>query len=120
MTGGNTFFLLQWLKKTGADKIIVEQIGLGKLYIGESAGAIVLSPHLDYIKAMDDSTKGPELKTFDALNILTFYPLPHYQSVPFAEAVEVIILQYKPTLDLRPFSNAQAIFVNGNECTFVE
>lgn len=44
VTGGNTFFLLQWLKKTGADRIIVEQIGLGKLYIGESAGAIVLSP----------------------------------------------------------------------------
>ena len=34
VTGGNTFFLLQELRKTGADKIIETQIMAGKLYIG--------------------------------------------------------------------------------------
>ena len=36
-TGGNTFFLLQELKRKGVDKIISKQVKLGKLYIGESA-----------------------------------------------------------------------------------
>jgi len=43
ISGGNTFFLLQELQRTGADKIISRQIEAGKLYIGESAGAIVLN-----------------------------------------------------------------------------
>ncbi|WP_252346614.1 Type 1 glutamine amidotransferase-like domain-containing protein, partial [Listeria monocytogenes] len=34
VTGGNTFFLLQELKRTGADKLILEEIAKGKLYIG--------------------------------------------------------------------------------------
>ena len=43
ITGGNTFFLLQELKRKGVDKIISKQVKLGKLYIGESAGAMI--PH---------------------------------------------------------------------------
>ncbi|MDU8954078.1 MAG: Type 1 glutamine amidotransferase-like domain-containing protein, partial [Streptococcus sp.] len=43
VTGGNSFFLLQELRRSGADKIIVEEIDKGKVYIGESAGAVVLS-----------------------------------------------------------------------------
>ena len=50
ITGGNTFFLLQELKKTGADKIIIDEINKGKLYIGESAGAIVTSANVEYAK----------------------------------------------------------------------
>ncbi|MCS2669037.1 Type 1 glutamine amidotransferase-like domain-containing protein [Bacteroides fragilis] len=34
ITGGNTFFLLQELKRKGVDKIISKQVKLGKLYIG--------------------------------------------------------------------------------------
>ena len=41
IAGGNTFFLLQELKRTGADRLIAEEVNRGKLYIGESAGAIV-------------------------------------------------------------------------------
>ena len=49
VTGGNTFFLLQELKKAGADKLIKEQISAGKIYIGESAGAMILSPNIEYV-----------------------------------------------------------------------
>ncbi|MEG1408151.1 MAG: Type 1 glutamine amidotransferase-like domain-containing protein, partial [Ruthenibacterium sp.] len=48
ITGGNTFFLLQELKRTGADLIITEQVNKGKLYIGESAGAMITSPNIEY------------------------------------------------------------------------
>lgn len=115
VTGGNVFFLLQELKKTGADRIIVEQIMAGKLYIGESAGSVILSPNIEYIKDMDDPNAAPELDDFEALNIVDFYPLPHKNSFPFEETVEEIISKYQASLLLEPFSNSQAILICGDK-----
>ena len=52
-TGGNSFFLIDQLRKTGVDKRLKEQIEDGKLFIGESAGAIICAPTITYIKRMD-------------------------------------------------------------------
>ena len=51
--GGNTFFLLQELKRSGADKIIAQEVAKGKFYIGESAGAIAACPDIGYSAVMD-------------------------------------------------------------------
>ena len=53
VTGGNSFFLLQELKKSGAAQVLIDEINQGKLYIGESAGAIVLTNSIVYIERMD-------------------------------------------------------------------
>ena len=113
ITGGNTFFLLQELRKSGADKIIRDQIDSGKLYIGESAGSMIVSPNIEYAKGMDNYKKAPELESFTALSIVDFYPLPHHTNFPFKKAVEKIISEYESELKLYPISNSQAILVNG-------
>jgi dipeptidase E len=113
VSGGNTFYLLQELKNTGAGKIISEQISVGKLYIGESAGSMIVSPNIEYAKDMDSCKKAPNLNTFDALNIIDFYPLPHYTNFPFKKAVEKVISKYESVLTLYPISNSQVIQVNG-------
>lgn len=115
ISGGNTFFLLQELKRKGADKIIAEQIELGKLYIGESAGSMVVSPNIEYVKVMDDPKAAPDLVTYSALNVIDFYPVPHHTNFPFAKAVEKIISTYGSELALYPISNSQAILVNGED-----
>lgn len=115
VSGGNTFFLLQELKRTGADKLIVEQIELGKLYIGESAGSMVVSPNIEYVKDMDNCKKAPDLDTFGALNIIDFYPVPHHTNFPFAKTVEKIIATFSADLNLYPMNNSQAILVNGQD-----
>jgi len=115
VTGGNTFFLLQELKKTGADKLIIEQINLGKLYIGESAGSMILSPNIEYVKDMDNHEEAPELTGFNALNVVDFYPLPHHTNIPFKKTVEKIISKYESDLPLKPISNSKAILVNGDD-----
>ena len=119
ITGGNTFFLLQELKKTGADKIIIEQIEKGKTYIGESAGSIIMSPNIEYVKDMDDCRKAPELSDLSALHVVDFYPLPHHTNFPFKKAVEKIIAGYGEQLTLYPISNSQAITVKGAEVRVV-
>lgn len=115
LSGGNTFFLLQELRRTGADSVILEQIKTGKLYIGESAGSMVVSPDINYVKDMDDCNVATSLKTFAALNVIDFYPLPHYTNFPFVNAVETIISKYGSEMALYPISNSQAILVNGTE-----
>lgn len=113
ISGGNTFFLLQELKRTGADKIIVDEVSKGKAYIGESAGAIIASPNVECAKDPDDRGKAPDLNSFDALNLPDFCPLPHHTNFPFKKAVEKMISKYAGELKLYPISNSQAILVEG-------
>ncbi len=115
ITGGNTFFLLQEMKRTGADKVISQQINAGKTYIGESAGSIVLSCNIEYVKDMDDFTIAPNIGTFSSLGMIDFYPLPHHTNFPFKESVESIISSYEGKMDLCPISNTQVIVVRGDK-----
>ena len=43
VTGGNTFFLLQEMNKSGAGDLVKAQINAGKLFIGESQWKITAS-----------------------------------------------------------------------------
>lgn len=111
VTGGNTFFLLQELKRTMTDKIILDEVNSGKLYIGESAGTMIASANIEYAKGMDSVKKAPNLEDFDALRLVEFYPVPHYESAPFKKVAQKIIDTYSPTLNLLPISNHDAILV---------
>ncbi len=115
VTGGNTFFLLQELKRTGADKLILEEIAKGKLYIGESAGAVITSPNISYIQSMDSVKKATNLTNYDALNLVDFSILPHYNNVPFKEVTQKIVTDYAGKSTMRPISNQEAIFVRDKE-----
>lgn len=112
VAGGNTFFLLQELRKSGADEIITKQVERGKLYIGESAGTVITSPNIKYIELMDDREKALELDSFNGLNLINFYPVPHYSNEPFKKAADDVITLYNSKLNLVPFSNSQVIRVN--------
>lgn len=115
VTGGNTFYLLQELKRTGADKIIVEEVNSGKLYIGESAGAMAASANVEYAKGMDSIKKAPGLESLEALGLVDFYTVPHYTNPPFAKSAQKIIDTYSAALHLTPISNKDAILVSNNE-----
>lgn len=113
--GGNTFYLLQELKRSGADKLIKEQVLLGKAYIGESAGAVVAAPRIDYIEDMDKRDAAPNLSDCSALGLVDFYPLPHMNSFPFIRASRMIAEKHSNDLKLLPITNRQAVCVYGNE-----
>lgn len=115
VAGGNTFFLLQEMNRTGTGNLIKTQINMGKLFIGESAGAILVAPDIEYSKDTDNPLMAPNLKSYDALNIVDFYPVPHYNDASLKEAVDIVISKYGTKLPLVPFSNSQAILVIGKE-----
>jgi len=117
ITGGNTFFLLQELKRSGAGKIIAEQVNNGKLFIGESAGAMIVSANIEYAQKLDSIKKAPDLKNFESMGLVDFYPVPHHTNAPFKKSVEKILEQYESDLKLYPISNSQAILVEDGSVT---
>ena len=120
ISGGNTFFLMQELRKTGADKYIIEQVEKGKLYIGESAGAMILAPNIEYAKDMDDHlTQTPDFTDFKGLGIVEFYPVVHFNSFPFEEAAQKVVHK-NSHLPLEIITNQQAIVVVGNSIVIKE
>ena len=113
--GGNTFFLLQELRKSGADNLIIEHINKGKIYIGASAGSMILSKDIEYVKYMDNPNAAPDLNgNFTALSVVDFCIIPHFTNFPFKKSAEKIVKEYSSKLDLRAISNNQAIIVNGD------
>lgn len=117
--GGNTFYLLQELKRSGADKLIKEQVLLGKAYIGESAGAVVAAPCIDYIEDMDKRDAAPNLRDCSALGLVDFYTLPHMNSFPFKKASRKIAGKYSNSLPIKAMTNNQAICVCNNEIKII-
>ena len=114
VAGGNTFFLLQELRRSGADQLIIEEVNKGKLYIGESAGAIVACPDIGYSSIMDDPQQAPELTNYTGLGIVDFYVVPHYQSREFNAAAEEIIQKNREQKKLTVINDHQAVWVRGN------
>ncbi len=115
VSGGNTFFLLQELKRTGADKIIIDQVNNGKLYIGESAGAMVTSINVEYAKEMDSIKKAPKLKEYTGLNLVDFCTIPHFTNFPFKKSAKKIVSLYSDKLNLVTISNNEAILVDNGK-----
>lgn len=118
-TGGNSFFLLEQLRKNGVDKLLKEELNKGKLFIGESAGAIVCAPDIKYIEMMDEKPGDYSLTDDGGLNLINFYVLPHYLTAPFKKITEKILEQFND-LDIYPINNSQAVIVEGGSKRVVE
>lgn len=112
ISGGNTFYLLQELKRSKADEIIKKLINQGKLYIGSSAGAIVLGPELNYIKSLDDCSKAPNLVDTKGIGIINISILPHFGDEPFSTVTKDIFVNFHQKLVLVPLTNKQFIYIN--------
>jgi len=80
LNGGNTFYLLYWIKKSGLDKFLPKLLEKGVLHVGVSAGSIVAGPDIDlcYLKGFDDPSV-VKLKNTKSLNFVPFTIFPHYE-----------------------------------------
>ena len=111
--GGNTFYLLQELRRSGADKIVVQEVNKGKLYIGESAGAVIACPDIGYCSGMDSPEKAPDLTDYTGLGLVDFYIVPHIGNEEMGEAAKKAVEEYSSRLDLKIITNRQIIQVDG-------
>lgn len=119
VSGGNTFYLLQELKNKAVDTILLSEINKGKIYIGESAGSVIMSPNIAYIALADNSDKAANLSDYTGLNQLTGYPVPHLNSAFLGKEMNEIIKCYQDKLELIPITDEQVILFENDTITII-
>jgi len=75
--GGNTFYLMNEIKKTGFDKKIIDFINSGKVYVGVSAGSIIMCPDVSISESFDQNDVN--IQDTVGLNMISKVITPHYQ-----------------------------------------
>jgi len=120
ISGGNTFYLLQELKRKNLITYLKERIENGLLYIGESAGSVIAAPDIEYASVIDDKTVATELDDYAGLNLVDFYIVPHFEEEPFVESSRNTVELYKDKLDLKLINNKEAILVENNNFTIIK
>ena len=120
ISGGNTFYLLQELKRKNLTSYLKERIENGLLYIGESAGSVIAVPDIEYASIVDDKTLATELDDYTGLNLVDFYIVPHFEEEPFVESSRNTVELYKDKLDLKLINNKEAILVENNNFTIIK
>ena len=115
ISGGNTFYLLQELKKKNLISYLKEKIENGLLYIGESAGSVITAPNIEYADIVDDKTLATELNDYTGLNLVDFYIVPHFEEEPFVESSRKVVELYKNRLDLKLINNKEVVLVEDDD-----
>ena len=111
ISAGNTFYLLQELKRKNLTELLSGRIKEGMFYMGESAGAMIMSKDIAYSQIMDDKNVATELKDYFGLNVFKYYILPHIGEYPFKETAQETLDFYKDKIDLIPINNSEAVLV---------
>ncbi|KPJ55127.1 hypothetical protein AMJ47_01225 [Parcubacteria bacterium DG_72] len=114
--GGNTFYLLKYVKESGFGGVIKDLIERGKIYIGVSAGSIITGPTIETAgwKRADKNIVG--LKDLTGLNFVPFLVFVHYEP-EHSEIVKQERLACK--YPVRILTDEQAFLVRDNEIKLV-
>ncbi len=81
VSGGNTYYLLDQVRKSGFDMVIRHLVSLGMPYIGSSAGSVLAGPNIE--TRLDDPHIAPNLKDYKGLALTDVVILPHWGSPYF-------------------------------------
>jgi len=118
VSGGNTFFLLQEMRKSGFAELIHEYIAKGMIYGGSSAGSIVAGPDISLAKELDDPQLAPDLKDYKGLGLVDVVVLPHWGSEHFRSRYEKVMMSgYKKGLKILLLTDDQYLLVNDGKYT---
>ena len=77
LNGGNPFYLLYYLRHSGADSILRDMSGEELLLVGTSAGAVVLGPSLAVVEWFDRDMDTYGVMDYRGLGLIDFVVMPH-------------------------------------------
>ncbi len=107
ISGGNTFYLLQEIKRKNLVEVLFKRIKEGLFYIGESAGAIIMSENIEYNQIMDDKSIASELDDYMGVNVFDHYVVPHLGEYPFEETAQKTLDTYQDKISLVAINNSE-------------
>ena len=120
VTGGNSFYLLELVRKSGLDAILPKLLDKGIVYLGESAGAVIMSNSIEPTGLMD-YPEFSDLKDYVGLDYLDFVFLPHSDEEKYMPKIDAIEKEFSKTFALKKFSNSQGLMIDDNGAmTFID
>ncbi|MFS0714365.1 Type 1 glutamine amidotransferase-like domain-containing protein [Microbacterium sp. 2P01SA-2] len=114
VAGGSTFALLEALRLSGNDRVLIDHVRRGLPYIGLSAGSIVAGPDVTPASLMDDPADGPALTSHEGLSLVDVTVIPHADGAlpPYPpELIRRTVDTYGPDFALLPLRDDQALLV---------
>lgn len=82
LTGGNTFYLLDQIRKQGFDDYLKQALQ-NKVYVGGSASSITMTPTIDVAAIPPGDPNLPGIKDFTGLGFVDFEIEPHCDETRF-------------------------------------
>lgn len=76
--GGNTFYLMKYVKESGFDKVVKELIETGLIYIGVSAGSYIACPTIEAANWKHADKNVVNLKDLTGMNLVPFLLSAHF------------------------------------------
>jgi dipeptidase E len=110
--GGNTFKLLKAAREGNFKDAIINLLGRDGIYIGVSAGAIILSPTIQIAASVDPEPNDIGLINLEGLSLVDFEIHPHHDP---SHDKELASYQKTTTNKIVKISNSQAIIISDKE-----
>ncbi|MFI8593194.1 Type 1 glutamine amidotransferase-like domain-containing protein [Microbacterium sp. NPDC078428] len=121
VAGGDAFFLLHHLRRSGLAARLPGLLDDGLVYVGASAGAVVMGPDIAPLTPLNDPACAPGLGSTEGLHLLGVVPVPHADGAIFgSEAIERIRARYRRDFHLEMLADDQAIIVEDDAAAVVE
>lgn len=79
INGGNTFYLLYWMRKSRLDKLLPQLLNKGVIYIGLSAGSYICCPTIEQAHWKPQDKNHIKLRDLRGLNYLPFIITAHFK-----------------------------------------
>ncbi len=120
VAGGNTMFLLEKMKESGFDNLIMQFVKKGVIYIGSSAGSVIFAPDSEPSKFFDER-KGISKIDTNSIGLIDFYPLPHYDNKKYKELNDKVIKEYKNwKYKIVPITDTQYFYMNNQKLNLID
>jgi dipeptidase E len=114
VAGGNTYYLLDWAKKSGFYSLVKKLVERGIIYIGSSAGSVVCCPTIDIARRFDPPEAAPDLTDYKGFDLVDFLLLPHVQKEKYRDRIKQTVLEWEDKGYLvKQLTDAQVIIVEG-------
>lgn len=111
--GGNNFNLRQAMAISGFDQIAKEIFNESVVYVGESAGAIVVGPSLRAFDHMDSLAEVKGDVIWDGLGLIDKVVIPHADSTKYVGRADLIIRHYGDSAIA--LNDNQALVIDGSQ-----
>ncbi len=79
VNGGNTFYLLRWVRESGFDQVLPNFLKRGGLYVGVSAGSYIACPTIEQATWKHQDRNRVGITDFTALGLVPFLITAHFE-----------------------------------------